>query len=1238
MAKFTKDDLNLARSEGYTDAEIASYIASQDDEVRNALEEGYSIDEIADYLATGKAPQKALAQQQAPQSEQAPQEEYATSQNDPSLSQIATGMAADIAVAEGAKYAGAASGAYLGTLGGPAAPVTVPAASAAGYVIGALGGGWTGSVLAQKIEGADSIDYGRATIDTILNLIPASKIGKSGTALAEISGRVAKRPILTGIATGAVATPTYMAVEEAQDKKEYTLDDYLKRTGATMALGAGLGAGEKIISKGILKIRNKTPSEINNLIATGDRSTIELVNHLTAGVTPQEYRANPANVKDVTEYIRNAMGKAKASFAPSRVVGEEITNVAKRAKAGAEAVEGTAMNIGKQIDSYLEANPQYRDDAIKYLDGEDAPNLPPDLLEKLSFGRSKIRAEQQRMLDLHNSGESPLTDAQADVIAESLNRGDYLRRSYEFFENPNYTPSKEKYDALKKSLTTGPDKISEDEANKYLAELQMKMKGNPTEFEAFMLGPGSAKVFKQRKDVSKELEDYLGFIKEPGRRVSTTMSVLNRINEYSESDAKISRLLLDSGAAVKASDPNFAQGLQPLNLKRGKAMVNGEEVYVDPNVQTALNKIYAGKADEASNSAAVRAMSDVYEAAVSGLKATKVLGNIPSYLIQFPSNIAIVLSAGMNPLKGLGAATRASLGTLSGTKLGDMPFLRQVANQAPPMTLQEFEDRRRRGMITGNVDYEDMKAGMQGKRVGRAFQKVADVPGRIYSIPDNLLRNVHYENNIDVLKKIMPTATEEQVKDMAARWTTKTYPNYESLSPEVKMLSRKGLMPQFVNYTLEAARSQIEQAKLIKAMRDGTFVAKLGDEFKNIPVDQDALRKEAANRLGAMVTAYAAASYGLNQFNRQSLTEEQERAYRETVVPEYERDKPLFIKKNKDGTFTSMNASYYLPHTIVSNPVMSILRGENTEESTENILKLLNTELVGEGTFAGRELYTLAFGRDLETGKRISNDPTMLGQTKDRVANLAKEFTPATVTALQQKDKPLSDRLIRQAGVRFDKRTIAEGFGIKANQINEAVNNIKSTLSGKQYQVDSGKISPEEYQAFVVDEQKNYAANMDMMIRHVQNLRTLGETDETIIPVLKKAKFSSSDMLNILEGKNVPYDPARKKTTSEMLDEVTGNTNAETERNIRAYIKKDPIVGKRILSAYKEQRRTDGIVLSPRESLLAGLPTIEKVDRLFPEIEASSNPDAAIRRLVKKKVLTPTDVQAIKLRQRANAK
>ena len=1210
MAEFTKEYLNDARIEGYTNDEIIAHVTKNRPDILNALEEGYSLDEIADHFGKNASPK--------PEAEK---------QEDPSIGRVVAGLAAEIAVAEGAKYAGSAIGAGIGASPVITAPVTAPTGAVIGYVTGALGGGWGGSILAQKIEGAKEINYGRVVVDTLLNLIPGVKIGKSGSKLLKVSTAFSKRPIRTAMALGAVATPAYMAADEIQDKKDYTLEDYLKATGTSMALGAGLGLAERRLTNGILKIRGKTPDEINQLITKGDPITIELVDALTTGITPQDVKMSPASV---AEYIQSMTKSGTASIAPSRLVGKDITNIAREASSSVEAVKGTASNIGKQIDSYLEVNPQFKEGAIDFLDGADRADLPPELLEKLVFARNKIRNEQQRMIDLHNSGEKLLPNNRAEVIEASLNRGDYLTRAYEFFQNPNYKPSKEKYDALKKKLR---ETLDESETNAYLAELNLKMKGNPTDFSTFMQGPGTPSVFKQKKVISSELENYLGLITNPGQRVESTMSVLNRINEYNEADARIAKILLDSGMAVKASDPSFAQGLQPLNLKRGETIVDGEKLFVDPNIQTALNKIYAGGIDQQSNSVTKRVIADIYDTAVSAFKSSKVLGNLPSYLIQIPSNIAGTIGTGMNPILGLGNAAKMALGTLSGTKLGSFPVIRKFANEAPPLTLQKFEDLKKRGMITGNIAYDDIKAGLQGKRLGKAFEKATDTPGRIYSIPDNIFRVVNYENNMLVLSKMMPTATEEQVKDMAARLTTRTYPNYESISPEIKALSRAGVMPQFVTYTAEFARTQLEQAKVILEIANGSLASKLGSDFKDIPINLAAAKKEAAKRAVAMTTAYAAASYGLNSFNRESLTEEQERAFRDTVVPDYERDKPLFIKKNKDNSYTTVNTAYYLPQTILANPVMSILRGENPEEATSNVFSILGKELVGEGSFAAQAMNTFVSGRDRETGKLISNDPTLIGNLTDRAKNFGEELVPSTITALQRPDKTAEEKLTKQAGLRSEKRKVPEGFGFKARAISEAISNISSTISGKKYALEAKRISPEEYQSALADEQKNYLGNMEMMVNHVNNLKTLGETDETIIPMLKDAKFSSIDALNLIEGKAVPFDPTKEKTTSEVLDELTGANDQETQQNIRNFTTQDPILGKKIVNAYVDRKRTEGIVVSPKESLIAGLPTTEKVERLFPEIQSSRDPESEIRRLFKKKILTETDVKAIKIRQ-----
>jgi hypothetical protein len=97
---------------------------------------------------------------------------------DPTLGQIGAGLAAEVAIAEGAKYAGAAAGGAIGS----AVPVLGTAIGAGvGYVAGAISGGVSGSLAAQEIENPDGdISWGRVVSDTLLNFIPGSKIAKGG--------------------------------------------------------------------------------------------------------------------------------------------------------------------------------------------------------------------------------------------------------------------------------------------------------------------------------------------------------------------------------------------------------------------------------------------------------------------------------------------------------------------------------------------------------------------------------------------------------------------------------------------------------------------------------------------------------------------------------------------------------------------------------------------------------------------------------------------------------------------------------------------------------------------------------------------------------------------------------------------------------------------------------------------------------------------------------------------------
>lgn len=1321
---FTKEQIENARRAGIDDREIGLYFAEGSPEIQNALESGVTIDELAEYFAiepVAKPEQPKLEEEKtvlgkAGQIAKNVGEGLVNVSDfifSPEGAKMAAGLTADVAISEGGKAASTLLGAQIGALpiasgvGAPVAAVTIPLGAGIGYVAGALGFGAAGDYAAQKIEGKEDVDLIRMGTSSLLNLIPGTEIKAGPRVLREASKALAKRPIATTAATGALARPLGMAGEEVFTDADYSLTDYLKGAGSGAALGGGLGVASKRVGRIFAKYRDKTPEELAQLANQGDKSAVENINILTAGLTPDEIAANNERVyESIGAYIRGAV----ASAAPSRVIGPEATRIAKYSKYGIEAANTQATTIGKRIDAFLAKNndPVLKQEAADLLSGgKPQTNLLPDNIKNdIIEGRRLIRDEQQMKLDLHNSGKVTLPDGKAEMIEASLNRGDYDTTHYRFFNESGYKPSKEDAQALKQRLMTGltdeqkaarldafirdfkpprheieavrrfhgiapgapgksnaayqrdlkalytpsneraakfkkkldEEKYTEAQANEYISNLNLKMKDteNLGGVASFVTGSGTPQFLREKKVLSPELEKYLGRVNEVGERIAGTVSVLSRDSELRKADAEITQALMDMGALVKSDSPNWTPDLRPIKLRKGDSKIGKEALFGTAETQAALNKIYGANLDETSRTFVARTAKDVYDAFLTLKKGSLVLGNLASYFVQVPGNAVLTTAAGMNPILGAGGAFKLALGGLRGSKLGDLPLIRNVANQASPSSLREFRNLQKRGLISNAVPFADIQATLSGKRFSRVVSKVLDPLGKAYSIFDNTFRLINYNNWKLELKRLMPTASDELIEEGAIRATTRTYPNYDSLSEGVKTASRLGVgLGPFSSYGLELARTQYQQAKVIKELADGTFVKSLGKEFEGIPVNSGAAKKLGAKRAAAMATAYVGAAALMNEVNRNSVSEEKEQALRETVFPEYAERKPLFIKSNDDGSFNYVNASYYAPQTTLMAPVKAAMSGKTQEEALANFVKTIQEDYGGMGTFAGEAYNKLIYGRDPKTGKLISSSPTFFGQTGDRLKAVASDTRPATIKALE-KDQPFSEKMLRLGGIRIERQTIPEGFGFRARAINESIGEVQSNASSIAYKLKNNKITPQEYAADLQNENANYRTYIERMQRHIGNLRTLGQDDASIIQMLRDAKFSNLQSLDIMQGKFTPLDPTAVEKTSEQYAKIRGKDRNETMRNIYEVEKTDQLLAKKFRAILKEEEVAAQLNLSPIEKLIAALPTDEKVNRLLPEIKASQNPEAYAYRLAERKILSSQDKLAIDMRLRSN--
>ena len=1243
----TKDKIQAARDSGYSDDEIAQYLSSSGDQYKKAIEAGYSIDEISAHL-DAKEPEV--------------KEEPKPKEDDPSFGQIAAGLGANIAISEGSKIAGTAAGAKIGAASalalGQAGPqallpeelITVPAAATLGagigYVTSAIGGGITGDVAAQKIEGKDNINWIRASLNGVQNLIPGVKITKGPQILQRVSSAAARSPIVSNAAIGSVFGPAYVAAESYYETGELPETKDVVQAGlVTSVLGGGLGATQKVGQKLLGRFAGKTAQEVEDLVNAGDRGAIAYVDALTANVDPAEFMT----ANNTKAYFQSLADTTKSRIAPSKTIGPKATQAIRDAENIAMAGREVGSFLGNRVKDAIAKSPnpaEVEGIALDYLNGK-VSKLPEgleNLAGDLSAARKYIQEYQDDLLKNHYNGQRPLPDYLRTAIEESKNNGDYLTRSYRFFEDADYKPTQKQTDAAFNYLkSTGMD---EKQANAYLAELNSKRAGTVDDAYNFFFGSQNAGVLKERKDIAPEIREYLGEFTAPGEKISSTMSKLSRLVAYDTSDNEIAKALLETGALKTANDP-ASKGLIEIKLRRGNAKITtpeGDEIlYGTPDVQYAINQLYGVDADGKAIDIADTVTKDAWESMVSASKATKVLLNPPAYLVQVYGNVHNVMGMAMNPIKGLKTGLKMGAAQFADSPIGKIPGFRKLAANIDVPSLDQFKRYKEMGLVPQGLQFADMQAGLTGNKIGKITQKVLDPFGKVYSIPDIALRISAYENNLSMLSKAASGASADKalqqiIEKRAADLTNSTYVNYDYINKSVRTLSRKGVINPFFAFQAEMFRTQYNQGKLALSMMNGSFAKSLQDEL-GVPINDKALRIEGAKKVAALASLYGAYSYGIDKFNRGTISSDEERAYRETIAPEWDKNKPMALVKNGDK-IQSINSSYIVPHMQIIGPFLSAARGESMQDAFGKFSETFIQDAAGEGSFpfivAGQALANHSY----KTGAPISYDPAMTGKVADISQFFVKElFEPGVMREIEKsRVQPISTTVARQAGIRINETTIADGFRFKANRAKQALNGISENVAYQRGKLERNQIGQGEFSARFAEQDNEFKKQEQELIKHTQNLRTLGKTDDEIINMMKDSGIGSSKILNAIEGRSVGISITPKDTTLDKYESLTGRTNREKELEISKMFKSDPVVARKLLDYHKQILKDDILDIKPRDKLVRALPIPERARYIFDRMNESESPDGVFMQFYKKGVITSDTARAIELLKKGNGK
>ena len=1059
----------------------------------------------------------------------------------PTVGEIGTGLAAEVAIGEGAKYTGALAG----------ASIAGPAGALGGYIVGGISGGITGSIAAQRIEGRDDISWGRVVADSIINLIPGG-LGKAGKG-AKILPRLAKGGAIRGTEGAVIATVGGQVEKGIEEGELLTLDEVATLAGTGAALGLGLGASGEVLKKSYSKFAGKSDSFLNKAYNDGDPDATALVESI-AGENP-------------TGRGERNFKMLGAKLSPATTLGARVNEETNAAIAKARARLDTASTVRNQINQQTKDFTQEQRDRLDDYIFNRTSQIPEEargLEDILKDARSQIDEYQNTILNLYKEGRIELNDYVASKIEKSAKSKDYFTREYRFYEDPSYVPSPQATSELRSRLSRdGMDDESIDvfirglDENRYSAvELMNHIAGATS---------GSKRVFRKRKlDESPELRKYLGEYEEAGERMFGTLSRLGKIAAQEEANKSITEQIVknnlgrvvrsaseDTGDLVplfirgrqqtvgdslvvrnkrvnkyeapdgnrfdtikEATDAGFnKQQLKKINRQAIKVRRPGQAVYVPREVNEALDQYFSTGSQRDGTSMMQSVLAKVLSTTTAGAKFVRVPLNAASYPVQFVGNAVMVAGQGMNPFNGWRRGFGIALNEVNNKGITKGKYSIKEINRLKELDLVD------QGVVAG-----DIRDGFKNGVLPKAFSKLTDYFGKAYNVFDTAQRISVFENYKGFLKNNIPEdqyskLTTKQVEDIAAFLTNSTYQNYGRINKNLRTLSRYGILNEFAAFNLEQMRTIYNQGRMAKKMIDGSFSDEMARTY-GVTLSKDAMRTEGLKRVAALSSVLALGSAGVSQLNKAGgVDDEDEKFLRDYSFAPWERDQGLHIRR--DGNKLSLaNLSYQIPSIELTSVLDAALRGDDFQSAAGDGIEAAWSKFGGDLTINLKNLVASVSNTDLNTGKAISNEMGLRKALGLIEYYFAENFTPGTVRDLKSLDDRTSieNTLRYTLGYRSRNTTIDEGIGYKLRGLGKSLKNIRSAYAGDTSRMDSVEDAYSKNNAV-------YRRNMEVLVDFANEAKAFGSrnpdsglTEEKISSLMKKAGLNVSQVNDAMSG------------------------------------------------------------------------------------------------------------------------
>jgi len=1193
-------------------------------------------------------------------------------EEDVSVGGIVGGMGAEIGISTAGKYGGAAVGTAILPGVGTFIGYTV------GAIGSGIAGSFAAQKAEGRdtLSWGRAISAGLINLIPVPGAQSIKVLGKSaGKGLSKLAEKGIKYGATEGALTGAVEAQATSIIDTGKMASATETATY---AGLGATFGAGLGfAGKKLANK----LKGKTPDEIEQIIFTtpegktaakeftfdgykGDHNAPSYVldrefersrNMLISDESIQQlnFNYNPDSVGTLGK-IYNKLPQAwknKIAMATPSLVGRNIADIGIDYKNAIKAGEALGSRTAKAVAREIELDPASKPSFDRFFATGQVDNILKDkkIVGTLSEYRSFVSEQQKNLIQLIDDdaikGLTPENKMYLRAkIQQSLDDGTYMAREYEMYTNADFVidaAKKEKaIKELKKQLDNKEDvnidieefnpetgdftyegaenmfgnkkqysnnrEKAEDIINKIISGAKAKHRGKRMKSGQAVNAPIRARNLTE--DANFALMDMMGVIRDPGEKARGTVDRLTKLVARSTSDKRMVEMLEQMGLASRKQ----VEGTEPLHLLGGES-----GLYATQDVDIAVQQLYASDFIVKNINALQDGMGDVMNSGIGLSKAVKVLGNIPSYMVQIPGNAFTVMQLGMNPFD---APTMWNSLRVGASDIDMFASNQKMSKEI----LAQIKDAEKYGIKGGNIFASDIRSNLE-RGVGPVGAMVEPF-AKAYQVPDTSFRFYAWKQMQEQLKKVYPKMREanqaENLKNAAAKLVNDVYQNYDKVNPFLRYTTKVGLTPQFATFTMELLRNQYNQGRQIKDLFRGKLGSNLGIDMG--PPDMAASRWMGAKRAASSAAVIGGMSAWMSSWEKShGVDSETKSALIETFTPEYDENSPLMMELSADGTkFNYMNTSYLLPQRMISQAFTAGF--DDTSET--NLQQMILQEFKGEGAFfylgllkGGYNIKEIGKEDKITTEEGIKAFREIIDYT---VEDMFKPGQAREVEKLIKAQKPgarytTNQVFLRQAGWRVNAFEVELAGENKVRNDYGSLRQEKNAWGTKlRYELEQMQSTPGQFQREYNKANESYKRLMQRQRMHYKNLSFVlekqypGQGPEKAAEVMKRAGLSSKEVgYLMLGGEVLPNLPKDKTQNNDEIFESMGldlslNTEANNQKIYNEIGKvEDRFLQKKLVNHFRKVRRGARKGLSTIEGIIDAQETssqIEMLRDLFP--------------------------------------